>query len=195
MVPQIDTNDGALAIAAIRKDTITGLNQLKKVFAGAGELTQAEEKTLNLYISVYEHSLRLVLGAGSKGRKKQFTLAKKVILNSIPARVSAVIRAMARSKKFKHSAHSSLMAEIEKRANSLSVWHPLPEAVVVTWIEKSKGGFRPIVSPGLMRTAQQLMVRDVLSHGHRQPIRLRKERRWRRATTRQQCLQGYRGRI
>ncbi len=43
------------------------------------------------------------------------------------------------------------------------MWRPLPEPVVVSWVEKSKGGFRPIVALGLMRTAQQLIVRDMLS--------------------------------
>ena len=38
-----------------------------------------------------------------------------------------------------------------KQAESLTVFKPLPEAVVVRWLPKAKGGFRVIVNPGPMR--------------------------------------------
>ena len=50
-----------------------------------------------------------------------------------------------------------------KLAKELTVWEPLREAVIVFWDQKGKGGYRPISVFGPMRTAQCLMVRDMLS--------------------------------
>jgi hypothetical protein len=106
--------------------------------------------------SAYAGKLKLVAEALPAGHKKQNTLAKKVLLHSLDARVCAVLRAM--SADGKNVTPSNVMA----RAMNLSVWKPLPEPLRVAWKKKDKGGYRPIVVSGLMRRAQCLMVRDML---------------------------------
>lgn len=101
-----------------------------------------EESALVARIEAYAAKLKLVAEAMSVGHKKQSTLAKKLLLNSLDARVCAVLRAMlADGKNF---ALCSVMA----RAMNLSVWKPLPEPLRVVWRKKDKGGYRPIVSSG-----------------------------------------------
>jgi hypothetical protein len=132
----------------IRDETLRAVHTME---AGA-----ANKAALIARINDYTAKLKLVAEALPAGHKKQNTLAKKVLLHSLDARVCAVLRAM--SADGKNVTPSNVMAS----AMNLSVWKPLPEPVRVVWTKKDKGGYRPIVISGPMRRAQCLMVRDML---------------------------------
>jgi hypothetical protein len=123
------------------------------------------------------------------GYKKQNTVAKKLLLHSLEARICAALRAMSGSGKV--VTHSDVLA----RATKLSVWKPLPEPIQVVWRKKDKGGFRPIVVSGPMRTAQSLMVRDMLlMMDIDSSIDCTQKRKWRRKAPDIECLQRHRER-
>ena len=116
----------------------------------------AAKAALIARIKTYTARLQSVAEALLAGHKKQNTLAKKLLLNSLDACVCAVLRAML------SSGDEIASSKVLDRATKLSVWEQLPEPVRVLWRKKDKGGFRPIVISGPMRTAQSLMVRDML---------------------------------
>jgi len=116
------------------------------------EAGPVDKAALVARINAYRAKLQLVAEALPAGYKKQNTLAKKLLLRSLDARVCAVLRAI--SADGKNVTPSNVMA----RAMNLSVWKPLPEPVRVVWKKKDKGGYRPIVISGLIRRAQSLMV-------------------------------------
>lgn len=120
------------------------------------EAGAANKAALIARINTYTAKLQLVAEALPAGHKKQNTLAKKLLLHSLDARVCAVLRAML------GSGEDIALSKVLDRAMKLSVWKPLPEPVQVVWGKKDKGGFRPLVISGPMRRAQSLMVRDVL---------------------------------
>jgi hypothetical protein len=118
---------------------------------------EAVDKTaLAAQIKIYAAKLKLVAEAHPSGYKKQNTVAKKLLLHSLDARVCAVLRAMSGSGKL------ATPSDVLAGATKLSVWKPLPEPVRVVWKKKDNGGFRPIVISGPMRRAQCLMVQDML---------------------------------
>ena len=91
--------------------------------------------------------------------------AKKLLPYSYEARVCAVVRALAR----REGKDGPTLAKTINLAKDLSVWEPLYEAVTVIWVATDKGGYRPLVISGPMRTAQCLMVRaHAVDDGHRQ---------------------------
>ena len=102
----------------------------------------------------YVGKLKKIAQAKPWGMKKQFKIAKDLLLHSYNARFNAVLRA----------AGAVSFDELHALAHELSVWEPVAEAVIVHWVSKApKQGYRPIVVSGRMRTAQALMLRDVLS--------------------------------
>jgi hypothetical protein len=146
------------AIAVIRDETLDCIDALKKQASGEPVLVdEADKAKLIARLHTYAARLKSVAEAGPAGLKKQFTVAKKLLLNSFDAQLCAVIRAHFKCKS------KATLAELIVRAKELTVWQPLAEAVTVIWVEKPKGGYRPIVMYGPMRTAQCLMVRDILS--------------------------------
>jgi hypothetical protein len=120
------------------------------------EAGAANKAALIARINTYTEKLQLVAEALPAGHKKQNTLAKKLLLHSLDARVCAVLRAML------GSGEDIAPSKVLDRAMKLSVWKPLPEPVQVVWGKKDKGGFRPIVTSGPLRRAQSLMIRDML---------------------------------
>ncbi|MBJ7533405.1 hypothetical protein JDN40_04705 [Rhodomicrobium vannielii ATCC 17100] len=155
-----DMGNTAAVAFTLRHEMETSLKRLAEKVGGNKSLTPTQKHTLDIFIAAYQAKLEQVRKARATGHKKQFAIAGKQVLHSMPARICVVIRAMARAKTLKLS--SDMMTEIMTRAKALSIWEPLTEAVIVNWVEKSKGGFRPIVSFGFMRTAQCLLLRDTL---------------------------------
>ena len=149
MSPSTADENSADCIDVIREDTLHAILALEATDAAKGALTATLDKHLA--------NLKIVAGAHLLGLKKQIQLAQKLLLHPRAARVCAVLRALARGKK------PATFAEVMARADLLTVWKPHPEPVRVTWISKApKPGYRPIVVSGPVRTAQALMVRDLL---------------------------------
>jgi hypothetical protein len=168
-------------IGDIRDEALCAVDTME---AGA-----VDKAALVARINASAAKLKLVAEALPAGRKKQNTLAKKVLLHSLDARVCAVLRAM--SAGGKNITPSNVMA----RAMNLSVWKPLPEPVRVVWRKKDKGGYRPIVISGLMEESTVSHgPRHAVDDGHRQFNRLHQERRWRRKAPHSECLQRHRKR-
>jgi hypothetical protein len=143
--------DAKAAIASIRVETLDCIDALKKQASGETVLlNKVDEAKLIARLDAYAANLKAVADAGPAGRKKQFSLAKKRLLFSFDARICAVVRALVRC------VGKATLEEVIQHANELTVWKPLAEPVIVNWVEKPKGGYRPIVKSGPMRTAQCL---------------------------------------
>jgi hypothetical protein len=138
----------ARCIDDIRDDALSAVH--------AVEAEAVDKAALIARINAYTAKLKLLAEALPAGRKKQNTLANKLVLHSFEARVCAVLRAML------GSGEGLTLSKVLDRAKNVSVWKPLPEPVRVVWTKKDKGGYRPIVISGPMRSAQCLMVRDML---------------------------------
>lgn len=87
----------------------------------------------------------------------QRAFAEEVIWKSFHSRLCAAVRAFSRTKK------GASFSDIQAMAARLEVMKPTREAIYLEWREKDKGGFRLITKDGPVRTAQRLLVRDVLS--------------------------------
>jgi hypothetical protein len=155
-----------LCIDNIYIETLEGIDVLEgwtgnaasKGAGTTGPTTSGTEiEQLRKHLDVYVSQLKQIARLGPGRLRKQLQLAQWGALNSLSARVCAVIRAATKVKQ--HPAP----AEIIRRAEWLNVWRPLTETVIARWAQKPEGGYRLIVRFGPRRTAQCLMVRDVLS--------------------------------
>jgi hypothetical protein len=158
------TSSGAIAdamnsIAVIRDDISEAIGSFtKQVAVKTSPLSELETTGLIARLDAYAANLKVVAEAAPAGIKAQMSLAKKLLLYSYEARICAVVRALARCE----GKDKKTLASIITLAEALTVWKPLYEAVTVIWVDKDKGGYRPLVISGPMRTAQCLMVRDML---------------------------------
>lgn len=145
----------ATALAQIRFETACAIEALSA--GGKSKIGAYDEDALYSRLDAYETKLQMVAKAGALGLKKQFAVAKKLLLHSPDARICAALRATHRCKQ------PATVQAIYELANKLNVWTPSAEPVVVRWIAKPKGGYRPLVISGPIRTAQALLLRDTLS--------------------------------
>ena len=146
------------AIEGIRADLLQAVERLQANTAENGQgLSEGAANKLLAGVDAYVAKLKKVAQAKPLGMKKQFNAAEG-LLHSYNARLCAMLRAA-------HARGGSVsIDELHAFTHKLSVWEPQGEAVVVHWVPKApKPGFRPIVISGRMRTAQALMLRDVLS--------------------------------
>jgi hypothetical protein len=120
----------------------------------ADDLNNALQKSLREHV----RALKRVSKAAGKSRK-QWALARDLMLKSFSSRVCAIARALHRHKK-----HLPL-GEMLKLAAAVDLWKPLTEKVTARWREKNgkKGKYRLIVTNGPIRTAYGLLLRDALS--------------------------------
>jgi hypothetical protein len=113
---------------------------------------------LDARLNGYIYKLSKLENKAPAGLKKQAIYAKHNLLDTYDARFCAVVRSLARSDKYPS------LAGIKHLTEKLSVWEPLAEPIVVHWQSKEpKSGYRLIMNDGIMRTAQRLMIRDMLS--------------------------------
>jgi hypothetical protein len=147
------------AIENIRFDIVAAIEWLERNAAEKGTpLSKNDLAKLYAGRAAYLDDLRQVVSAAGQGMKRQFHVAKNLLLHSYPARLYAVLRAL------QNRGATVTLDELHARAKELSVLEPLQEAVVVRWVAKGgKPGYRPIVVSGIMRTAQALILRDMLS--------------------------------
>jgi hypothetical protein len=146
------------AIDGIHADLLQAVEQVKASMAEKGQsLSESAANKLFAGADAYVAKLKKVAEANPLGMKKQFEVAER-LLHSYNARFCAMLRSA--------RAHGGSVSidELHTLTHELSVWEPHSEAVVVHWVPKAPNhGFRPIVVSGRMRTAQALMLRDVLS--------------------------------
>ncbi len=142
-----------IALSEIRADALKAVEKL--VFKD-DTCKSAVLKSLRARLDAYLDRLGKIAATKKGGLKRKLALAKTEWLRKDTA-LLALLRVLA-AKGEKIDA-----AKAFKQAESLTVFKPLPEAVVVRWLPKAKGGFRLIVNPGPMRRTQALMVRDALS--------------------------------
>ena len=147
-----------IAIQGVRTDLLEAVDQLKANTAENGQsLSETATNKLLAGVDAYFARLKKIAQAKPLGAKKQFNIGKDLLLHSYNARFHAVLRAAG-------AEGDVSLDELHALAHELSVWEPVDEAVIVHWVPKSgKSGYRPIVVSGVMRTAQALMLRDLLS--------------------------------
>ncbi|MEF2559370.1 hypothetical protein VQ044_25010 [Aurantimonas sp. C2-5-R2] len=140
------------------------LKYLDKEFAATVRYCREEagwttEELLQLKhaIASYRGSLKQLAAAYPKGWSKQRAIAKAGPLSSKDAVFVGVLRIAAR--------HGLSMSRSQAlgQAGKISMWKALAEPVVVHWEPKGGGKYRSIVKYGILRAAQQLPLRDVLS--------------------------------
>ena len=127
------------ALSAISVDIGSAVEWLRK---DAAEKSNPLSKTALAKLvtgrATYLANLKKVALANAQGLKKQFEVAKHLLFYSPQARLYAVLRALHKRGKM------VTLAELHARANELSVWKPLEEAVVVRWIPKAGKKIRAI---------------------------------------------------
>ncbi|MEZ0018065.1 hypothetical protein [Sinorhizobium fredii] len=103
----------------------------------------------------HEKHLKQIGAVSKQGNKYKLKKAQSDYFASYSARICAVVRVLRRKR-----LHASA-DEVHKLAQCLDMT-PLAEPVNARIVEKPKGGWRVVVVIGLLRTAQQLIVRDML---------------------------------
>jgi reverse transcriptase-like protein len=146
------------AIEGIRSDLLQAVEQLKANMAEKGQsLGATAMKKLLAGADAYVAKLEKLAQAKPLGMKAQFKLAQGHLLHSYNARFCAMLRVADKPW------GSVFLDELHALAKELDIFRPLEEAVGVVWVPKTgKSGYRPIVISDVMRTAQALMLRDVL---------------------------------
>ena len=119
-------------------------------------ISKAHLKKINDHIKQYCRSLLRVAAASKQPENKQRGLARKVIWGSMAAHVCAILRAAAK-REIQLSSD-----EIIPAARNNKRWPVLDETITVHWERKSSWGYRLIQKDGLLRTAQRLVLRDML---------------------------------
>jgi hypothetical protein len=89
--------------------------------------------------------------------RKQQAMARRLIWSSLAAHTCAVLRAMVRKNQYASPDQIRAMASGGKR------WQPPTEPVTAWWKRKPKGGYRLMTKDGVARTAQRLVLRDMLT--------------------------------
>jgi len=117
------------------------------------ELDAAEFEQL---IKAHRRHLLRVLQASGDPRKKQ-AMARRLIWSSLAAHTCAVLRAMVRKNQYASPDQIRTMASGGKR------WQPLTEPVTAWWKRKPTGDYRLMTKDGVARTAQRLVLRDMLT--------------------------------
>lgn len=149
------TSEGA--IEGIRSDLLQAVEQLKANMAETGQsLSPTAMKKLLAGADAYIAKLKKIAQAKPLGMKAQFKLAAGHLLHSYNAAICAMLRAAG-------AEGNVSVDELHDLAHELGVWKPVSEAVIVHWVPKApKQEYRPIVVSGRVRTAQALMLRDLL---------------------------------
>ena len=112
---------------------------------------------LTTAIASYRGSLKQLAAAYPKGLSKQRAIANAGPLSSKEALFIGVVRIAAKR------GLCISPSEAVGNAGKISMWQALSEAVIVHWSSKGGGKYRLIVKYGILRAAQQLPLRDVLS--------------------------------
>jgi hypothetical protein len=146
------------AIETIRCDLLCAVERLANVMVEkGGGLSKTTSDKLLAGVDDYVTKLKKVALAKPMGMKTQFKIAKDLVLFSYNARFYAALRAALRR------GRGVTLDEIHAITKKLDVWKAFDEPVVVRWTKKGgKLGYRPIVVSGILRTAQSLMLRDIL---------------------------------
>jgi hypothetical protein len=146
-----------IALEGIRLDLLDAVEALKADSDENGQdLSETEISKLLGGVGTYVGKLTKVAQAQQLGMKDQFKVAT-ALLHSYNARFCAIWRA-ARAR-----GEAVSLAELHALTAKLTVWEATNEPVCVHWLRKADSkGYRPIVVSGRMRTAQTLMLRDVL---------------------------------
>ena len=146
------------AIEGIRSELLQAVEQLKANMAENGQsLSETATKKLLGGCGRLCRQAGEARSGEAVGHEGAVQIGRRAVLHSYNARSCAVLRAAG-------AEGDVSLDELHDLAHELSVWEPVDEAVVVHWVSKApKAGYRPIVVSGRMRTAQALMLRDVLS--------------------------------
>ncbi len=162
------TKGGVFAdIEVICRETMRGIRELKRWSddpkskqspAVQGQsFSEADVKHFTLRVRQHKRALIQVARINPGESQKQTVMAKVLVLDSFNARVCAVLRAQVRCSQYVSP------QKIVQLAEQLDVRKPLTEKVVTYWKEKPSGDYRLIRKDGPVRTAQRLVVRDMLS--------------------------------
>jgi hypothetical protein len=118
------------------------------------EVDAAEFKHL---IKTHRRAMLQVVQASRGDPRKQQAMARRLIWSSLAAHTCAVLRATVRKNRYASPEQIRAMASGGKR------WQPLTEPVTAWWRPKASGGYRLMTEDGVARTAQRLVLRDMLT--------------------------------
>lgn len=127
-----------------------------KLAADWGESDEDAKARIEMAIQDYLDKLGSVEKAIKGTTKKKVAYATKQLADNPDGAIAALVRASVR----RESVVSP--SQIMKMAKTFSIWKPLKEKVRVVWVSKGEGKYRPIAAYGPFRSAQCLMLRDIL---------------------------------
>ncbi|MFY9839924.1 MAG: hypothetical protein WAK55_26320, partial [Xanthobacteraceae bacterium] len=134
--------------------TKSGALQTNSIERSFSEVDVAKFEQL---IKDYRRALLRVVRASRGDPQKQEASARKLIWSSRSAHTCAALRATVRKNRYASPEQIRGMATAGKR------WQPITEPVTAWWRPKSGGGYRLVTEDGIVRTAQRLVLRDMLT--------------------------------
>jgi hypothetical protein len=121
-----------------------------------GGVTKADLKYFENQIKTHRRNLLRVAKIPAEAQLKKQIVARKLVWTSLAAHTCAVLRAAVK--------RGAYLSPDQIRAGALDSkkWLVLTETITVQWKPKHSGGYRLITKDGVFRTAQRLVLRDML---------------------------------